>query len=228
MVSTPKSNCVRQSPMNREWIAAVSIIVVLVASDAVLVVEYQGHQSKINSQSAQLVDLNGKLVNQSQLISSLETDVNDLTAIVDHHGLQSLYDSSNFNLGPATPSSEGPGGVVYTYNEPLQALGNFSFHYGGYVVISVSGSNYSGSDSFYVWTTWTGHGGDDTIQWTVYPGSYQYECGDIPLPCVHPSTDLNIPARIVVPVTSNSSLYISIQNPEPNGLSASLSINYEY
>jgi FlaG/FlaF family flagellin (archaellin) len=214
--------------MKREMVAVVAITVVLVASNAVLVAEYQGQQSMINSQSAQVTVLNGKLENQSQLISSLETDVNNLTSVVDRHGAELLYNSSDFNLDPATPSIVGPGGVVYSYYEPPQALGNFSFPYGGYVVISVVGSNYSGSDSFYVWTTWTGHGGVDTIQWTVYPSSYQYTCGDLPLPCVHPSTDVNIPVRIVMPVTSNSSLYVSVQNPEPNGLSASLSINYEY
>lgn len=215
--------------MVQRWVSALAIIVIVIlaSATALLAYEYQQQQNTISRQSTQISNLGLQIGNQSQMISRLNLEIQNLTGIVNRHGSELLANMSGFTVGPATPSVTGPGGVVYSYSDVLESLGNFSFPYDGYVVVSVTNSNYSGQDNFFVNTDWKGAGGEVLVAWNLHSDSYKCANG-VPLPCPPSPTSLNIPARLVLPVISGSTLSIIVQNPEPNTLSTSIAVEYEY
>ena len=199
--------------MMRTEIAAIAAVAVLAISTGALAFEYQQQQSMIDAQSAQLA-------NGSREISNLTTILRNLTSILNGHGTELLFNSSSFVVGPATQSQ--------LYGGVLKVLGNFTFPHGGYLVLSIVSSNFTGQDDFHVWTDWKGQGGRVPVEWELHPGGWQYICGDTPIPCVTPATTLDLPARIVFPVTAGSSLSISVQNQDPSALLMSVSVRYEH
>jgi hypothetical protein len=226
------------------WVTvfAVAAIIILAASTGLLANEYLQQQNtigtqsaqistqsaQISTQSAQISKLTSQVDNQSEVISNLSQRIQSLTSMLNRHGTELLTDVSNMTVGPAIPSTYTTTslGIVWTYIYTFKSFGNFSFPYDGYVVVSVSNSSLSVNGHFYIYADWKGAGGETLITPSFWPNPYI--CGGVPLQCPLPDGGHYVPGMLVIPVISGSTLSLTVQNPEPNTLWVSLSVEYYY
>lgn len=223
------------------WVTvfAVAAIIILAASTGLLASGYLQQQNtidtqsaQISTQSAQISKLTSQVDNQSEVISNLSQRIQNLTSMLNRHGTELLADVSNMTVGPAIPSSytnTTQFGTVWTYTYTFKSFGNFSFPYDGYVVVSVSNSSLSVNGHFYIYADWKGAGGE-TLETLITPSFWPnpYICGGVPLPCSLPNGGHYVPGMLIIPVISGSTMSFTVQNPEPDPLWVSLSVEYHY